>query len=74
MPKFIRQWLSRKFNLCCEIHDQNYNDISINRFNCDKIFLRDMINVCQKDRYVIIAIGYYFTVRLFGKPFKKNKE
>ena len=74
MPKFIRKWLSEKFDECCKYHDYYYNDPDTSRFHADKIFLVDMVQASTNNRQVVLAITYFFTVRIFGFPFKKRKK
>ena len=74
MPEFMRKWLSKKFNVACWLHDKHYDDPKTDRFKCDKIFLINMVKKGENDRDIAYAIIYYFSVRIFGKFFKKGKK
>ena len=66
MPKFMRKWLSGKFNVACWIHDKGYEKDDGKRFKYDKMFLINMVKKSNNDRDVIYGITYYFFVRIFG--------
>lgn len=68
-PKWLRKALSYKFNESCEIHDRNYApDSTIAQRKADRKFLRDMIKQSRLNIFwILIALIYYITVRLFGQ-------
>ena len=74
MPKFMRKWLSKKFNNICLIHDIHYTKSDGKRFEYDKIFLLGMVQESSKDREIVCAIFFYFSVRIFGRFFKSKEK
>lgn len=42
-PKFIRRFLSNKFNASCKIHDKDYDYSGLTRKESDKRFLKNCL-------------------------------
>jgi len=73
LPQIFRKWLSKKFNLACRIHDEDYETkLRETRFKSDKFFLNVMIGDSQCDKDVFWAVVYYIFVRLFAKGRWRN--
>ena len=68
MPKFMRIWLSDKFNASCKIHDMDYGSKKFTRKEADVRFLEHMTRQAKDSKWwKFVAKGYYYAVRLGGK-------
>lgn len=66
-PKFMRRWLSQKFNYECYLHDRDYENPDMSRAQSDYDFLAGMRTKATGDRGDrAIATIYGNTVRAFG--------
>lgn len=65
-PKFVRRFLSCKFNIACINHDANYDEGILTRKECDEIFLSEMLEISFNKWDSLVAYIYYCSVRLFG--------
>jgi hypothetical protein len=67
-PKFIRRFLSIKFNASCKIHDLDYYSKEFEREEADTRFLLHMIRQSSKSFFFeILATFFYLFVRMLGK-------
>lgn len=68
-PKFIREWASKDFNFCCQLHDEAYNQQSLSRKEVDKVFLENMLRSAKEGMGTEgKAKAYYYIVRVIGLP------
>ena len=66
-PKFIRRFLSNKFNASCKIHDIDYVSGKYTRKEADKRFLINMKTQAKSnDLYKVYAYIYYICTRIGG--------
>ena len=74
-PKFLRKFLSNKFNASCKIHDIDYNRSGLSRKEADKRFLKNMKKQSKSNEmYKVFAYLYYWGVRLGGIFSYKEKK
>jgi len=66
-PKFLRRFLSNKFNASCKIHDIDYDKSGFSRKESDKRFLKNMKHQAGSNiMYKMFAYAYYLGVRIGG--------
>ena len=65
MPKLfgLREWFEKRYKACCKKHDERYYERTMPRKACDHEFLICML---RKTDGVVVPIGAYVFVRLFG--------
>jgi hypothetical protein len=76
-PKFLKKWLSKRFNYACYIHDIAYINKDRTRKSIDKEFLQLMLRVSSSTKDRVFAHIFYVKVRMFGWIswlIVKNKE
>jgi len=72
LPLWARNILSKRFNNACISHDNWYKSGDGNRMRADVHFLRDMLLKCEGDYNVLVALTYYFLIRVFGWLYWSN--
>lgn len=77
MPKFIRRFLSSRFNSSCIIHDRDYETKKYTQKEADKRFLKHMLKQSEGKFFLtkVLAYSFYFAVRVGGRfSYGKKKD
>ena len=67
MPKFMRKWLSGKFNASCRLHDIHYEKMNYSRREADQIFLKNCLAQSNSSGTDIIAALFFIAVVIGGR-------
>ena len=76
LPKFMRRFLSSKFNASCKIHDLDYDTQKFSQQEADIRFITHMIKQCHgRFLWEVLACVFFIFVRIGGKlSWTKSKE
>ena len=65
-PQGIKRILSKKFNVACQHHDQEYRLQTKSKPHADSLFFNEMLELCQCKKDVLNATLMFIAVKLGG--------
>ncbi len=60
------RWINYDYSVCCKIHDEEYADETISRFEADV----NLLNCVNKHANSVMAVTMFVGLRLFGWMFR----